>query len=868
MAIYPLVDESKTRVLVVDFDKADWGRAASTFRHTCEQARVPVAIERSRSGNGAHAWIFFSEAVEASAARQLGCALITRAMESDPALNFESYDRMFPNQDSTPTGGFGNAIALPFQGTARQNENTVFVDENYVPYPDQWAYLASIRRMTPDELSSVLRRIGSQSLGDLVTFDTEEAVSEEGAFKQPGLTEVSPKAEAEANVQTEMQLPWAPRTRLKLNQHDVPPHVVLVRSNLIYVKSEGFSAAALNKIKRLAAMSNPEFYRAQAMRQPVYGKPRILYFGESTNAWIGLPRGCEVSLCSLLRSCGATVQFDNRFCEGRAISVRFKGELRPNQSIAADKMIEHDTGILVAPTAFGKTVVAASMIARLHVTTLVLVPNSALLAQWRERLAEFLDIDEKLPDLLTPTGRKSKKKRSVIGQIGAGKRLSSGIIDVALVPALFEKGEVAGEKLVSSIVEQYGLVICDECHHVPAFSFEQVMRAVKAQRVYGLTATPKRADGLQGIAFMQCGPIRHRVKTGGADESRQLVRIMTPRFTKTRLDDVDQSNFVQIIEGLAADQSRNEFVVKDVAHSLEQGKHPLVLTRRIDHAETLANMIEKQGYPVMLLVGSDSQKEKRKKLEQLYGTDEIKPLCIVATGSYIGEGFDNDRLDTLFLAAPISWSGLVAQYVGRLHRIREGKSEVIVYDYVDAQVGMLDRMYRKRLKEYAAQGYSLRAWEGEEDNRGEFVAKDAFAARFEDDIAHATKRISIASSDVHRARIESVVKFIEAAMTRDVAVCVLLPDPAAVKPKRKASIVVATDTLRQIGAVVEYGSSCPNLTIIDSRTVWYGGIGALAFSKSDAQVLRFSSSDVAHELESAVWAQSRALTDAHKVPTK
>lgn len=841
VAGYPLVDDDKTHMLAVDFDKDDWRQSVGAFRRVCKREGVPVAIERSRSGNGAHAWMFFSEPIAASDARKLGCALLTRAMQIDPSVRFESYDRLFPSQDSTPTGGFGNAIALPFQGDARCDGNSLFVDASFQPYADQWRLLSSLKRMTQEDLMRPLRRFGKRILGDLADADASSA---------------GELLDAEASVRDGdgggAVLPWAPKARAKLGSEDMPAQVRIVRSNLLFVSKEGLSAAAVDRIRRVAAFGNPDFYRAQAMRQSVYGKERVLHFDEDAGDWIGLPRGCESSVVELLATCGAQPAFEEARCEGRPIKVEFKGALRPEQMPAVEALAACDIGVLVAPPAFGKTVVAANLIARRKVSTLILVEKVTLLEQWKERLEQFLEIDEELPEMLTPTGRKSRKKRSVIGQIGGGKRLPSGVVDIALVPALFEKGDLPGEKRVLDLVGSYGMVICDESHHVSAFSFEKVMRAVKARYVHGLTATPKRSDGLQAIAFMQCGPVRYQVVKGTAGEEKPLARVMVPRFTKTRLDGVDQENFTQLVDGLCADEARNALIVQDVAHVLDGGGTALVLTRRVEHAATLEKALAAQGCETMLLVGSDPQRIKREKLRMLGQFASGKPFAIVATGSYVGEGFDDDRLDALFLAGPVSWSGLVAQYVGRLHRRREGKDEVVVYDYVDVNVRMLDRMYRKRLKEYAAQGYELRPAGNEGDVRGEFVTPEAYLERFELDVTRAVKTLVIASSEVHKRRVELLAPCLEAAVERGVEVRATLPDPEAAKPKRAQVIADAASLLKQAGVQVSLREACPNLVVADSSIVWYGGIAPFAYPRADDQVLRFTSAEVARELEGLV----------------
>lgn len=834
IAGYPLIDESKTKVLVVDFDKADWKQSITAFWEVCDSKKIPLAVERSRSGNGAHAWIFFSELVEASEARKLGCALLTKAMQVNENLSFDSYDRLFPNQDSAPIDGFGNAIALPFQGYAMSSKNSVFVDKQFCPHPDQWLFLSSVKRLSSADLTSILRLLGKRYLGDLSTVSDSADVD----FAKKKFIPAKHK-------QGEMQTLWKVLPDKKLNKVDMPDCVKITQSSLLLIGKEGLPPQVVNKLKRLAAFSNPEFYRAQAMRRSVHLIPRILYFGEDVGNSLGLPRGCQQKVLEVLDSIGVQLGWEDARCVGHPIKVEFRGVLREEQLAASDEMLKHDAGVLVAHTSFGKTVVAAHLISQRKVSTLVLVSRAALLKQWQDRLMEFLDIDEQLPDLFTPSGRKSNKKRSIVGQIGGGCKLPSGFVDIAVLPSLFQKGEIAGEKHVADLVQNYGMIICDECHHAASVSFEKVLRSAKAKYVYGLTATPKRSDGLQPILFLQCGPVRY---FASKDKQATYSRVMVPRFTKTCLTEAKENDFVQILDELRVDDIRNDLIINDVARELDAGKTSLVLTRRVEHAVVLEKNLKARGYMTILLIGSDSSKLKQEKMAQLALFEKEKPFAIVATGSYIGEGFDDNRLDVLFLAAPVSWSGLLSQYIGRLHREREGKREVIVYDYVDMNICMLDRMYRKRLKEYAAQGYSLSLSESAEDVRGEFVASAAYAARYENDLDAASESILISASKVYRHRVEKMLPCLESVIARGVKVCVLLPVIKSEESREAHVVSSSARLLKEAGVTVVLREVCPNLTIVDKRLVWYGCVSAFSFPLADEQLLRFMGSDVACEL--------------------
>ena len=459
IGVYPLLPDDSCYFLAVDFDEADWHDDVCAFAQSCRELAVPVALEISRSGNGAHAWIFFERNVPAYEARLLGSAIISHACERTRQLTLGSYDRLFPNQDNMPKGGFGNLIALPLQKRARAHNGSVFVDETLTPYPDQWAFLASIQPMLVQDIGpTTLQATGGRHPLDV------SGVADDDELK-----------------------PWhrAPARTQKLTC-PLPESVNVTLANQIYFDKAELPQPLANKLIRLAAFQNPEFYKAQAMRLPVWNKPRIIGCAENFPKHIALPRGCLDDVRTLLHDNAIDlVLHDERF-EGEPIDVSFAGRLRPDQETALEGMLEHDTGILCAPTAFGKTVTAAALIARRGVNTLVLVHRMELLQQWKERLQAFLELD-----------------KATVGSIGGGKAKPTGLIDVAVMQSLSRKGEVSEQ------VKNYGQIIVDECHHLSAFLFEAILKSAGAKYVLGLTATPIRRDGQQPIIFMQCGPIRH-----------------------------------------------------------------------------------------------------------------------------------------------------------------------------------------------------------------------------------------------------------------------------------------------------------------------------------------------------------------------
>ncbi|MBU2602842.1 MAG: DEAD/DEAH box helicase [Actinobacteria bacterium] len=668
VGFYPLLPDETCRLLAVDFDNSGWEDDVRTFLSVCRQRGVPAALERSRSGRGGHVWIFFATPVPASAARALGSFLLTETMEERPQVGLSSYDRLFPSQDTLPQGGFGSLIALPLQRRAGERGNSLFVDDDLIPHPDQLAFLSCLPRMQkPDVLHLV-----------------EQAAASGGAL---GVRAVP--------VDETDDQPWlVPPSRRPTERPltgPLPERVNVVLANQIYIAKDGVPPALLNRFVRLAAFQNPEFFRAEAMRLPTFGKPRVIGCAEDFTQHIGVPRGCMGEVGELLDSLGIGLDVVDERNSGSPIEAAFRGALRPEQEAAARALGAHDTGVLAAGTAFGKTVVAAHLIAERGVNTLVLVHRQQLLDQWVARLSDFLNLDPKS-----------------IGRIGGGVRRPSGIIDVALLQSVGRSGAT------DDLVAGYGHLIVDECHHLPAVSFERIARQCRARYVLGLSATTSRRDGHHPIIFMQCGPIRYRVDDRNQAVRRPFEHRVVVRHTEFTLqsDSGDGStgsrpSIQPLYAALAADDQRNTLIVEDVIAAVAGGRSPIVLTERREHLEHLAAALEGRVTHVVVMRGGMGVRQRRAIAARLAAIPISEARVLVATGRYLGEGFDDARLDTLFLALPISWRGTLAQYAGRLHRLNDAKTEVLIYDYADLQVPMLARMHEKRLRGYRAMGYSL-----------------------------------------------------------------------------------------------------------------------------------------------------------------
>lgn len=661
---YAIRGDNTCAFLAADFDGAGWKEDVLAYRDAAREVGIEVAIERSRSGDGGHAWIFFSEPVSALMARRLGTLIVAKASSLHPAMALSSYDRFFPNQDALPAGGFGNLIALPLQAKPRELGNSVFLDEDFVPFPDQWVHLSELRRVRPDQLEEFVER---------TLMRGADTISE---------TEPLPRFE-------DRVLDLIPEA---VTKGCYTGTANLVRHAQIEIPTEGIPACLVAALKRLGTLANPIFFQKQRLRFGTYNIPRFIFCGEVHPDRIVLPRGVDQAVKALFRKAGGKVQMDDKRPQMDSRSFAFCGELGPAQKAAVDAMLEHDDGVLLAPPGSGKTVMGCAIIAARSVSTLILVHRKPLLEQWRSRLQEFLGLGK--------------------GEIGVlaqnSKILKSGIV-IGMVQTLVKSTSPA------AMLRPFSQVIIDECHHVPAASFEAVLKESPARYFLGLTATPSRKDGLQKILFLQCGPIRHKMES---DRASGIVKRLMIRDIDLALPHENKHMPIhQIWDLLVGHEARNQKIVTDVTEALASERKCAVLSDRKEHLATLEKLLielnPQAAGRIYRLDGAMGKKSRAAVFEAIeHNVSTGQGFVLLATSSLVGEGFDLPELDTLFLTLPISFKGRLVQYAGRLDRSCPGKSEVRIYDYVEPEHPLTTSMFRKRMTAYRSMGYEVYSDDG------------------------------------------------------------------------------------------------------------------------------------------------------------
>ena len=824
VAIYPMLENNLCQLLVFDFDNHakgaeqddyaniddGWKEEINALRRICKNLDVDAVVERSRSGRGAHLWIFFKEMVPARLARRFGFALLEKGAESVNLKSFKYYDRMIPTQDALPEGGLGNVIALPLQGMALKSGNSAFIDENWNAYEDQLNVLAGTRRLTRQGIEDYLS----------LWYST-------GSISEDNGTDA----------------PWDKNSEIEAGS--VKGVVRIVLADRIYIDSTGMSNKTKRQLRRMATFSNKQYFQNQAMDMPNYDESRFIYLGSDEGKYIVLPRGLREEILKKFDNAGISYKIEDKRTKGQELNISFRGELRESQIPAVETMLENETGILHAATAFGKTVVCCDMIARRGISTLILVDRADLMNQWIKRLEEFLDIDEELPEYQTKTGR-TRKRKSLIGNLQGAHDTLTGIVDVAMIRSLKKKDGFHPK------LKEYAQVYFDECHHAASDSAIEVLQEINAKYVYGVTATPKRGDGKEKINEFLLGPIRYRFTAKDRAEEQNINHLVYPRFTRTvkphHLSKTPYGN--DAYELIRNNDVRDEQIIRDVADCVQAGRTPVVLTKYVDHAKKLSERLKTYADRLILLTGANGTKARRAQVEELNKVDNSDSLILVGTGSLLGEGFDFPRLDTLFMATPVSGENVVEQYVGRLNRDYDGKENVIVYDYVDSHIPKFDKMYSARMKAYKKIGYELCVnMDGEKQKANAIYDIENYAETYLKDLEEANSAVVVSSPRLNNQKVDRIINMLGKRRELGVKVTIVTWHPDAYKYGKDDVRMELMERLRKAGFEIRLvEETCEHYAVIDNEIVWYGSVNLLSKEDAEDNLMRVCSKDIAAEL--------------------
>lgn len=718
IGIYPLLTDNTCYLLIIDFDEDNWfDDMLSVYKIALRYDIYPL-MERSSSGHGGHLWLFFETPVKALKARKLGSLLIQEAMEGNKNLKFDSFDRMFPNQDYLPQGGFGNLIALPLRHDAYLKGNSSFINDLQQVIDHPIEYLASLPKLQEQQLDRILNSFYKNDY----FFDQQ----------QMGLS-------LDTNTKYSKQMYGLENTMLCIEKKEL---------NLY----------TLSVLKRLGSMYNPEYFLKQKLKKPIYREttPRVLSYYEEDDRYLYLPRGQKYKLQEIFPE--AEIQLAAQVTNGQGIDIAFTGELRQNQQEAVNTLMQYDMGIMKAVPGFGKTVMALYMIAQRTVSTLVIVPNKEIQKQWKERIHEFLNI---------PPGK--SKRDSYIGIYNGSKKELRGHIDIAVAASL------ANLENIAVTLKEYGMIIVDECHHAASDTFTRVLRNVNAKYIYGFSATPKRKDGLEKVMHMFCGPIRYETSSFQIQNTYRFQQLLIPRMTTMRCLD-NNKTYTQYCSDIMNDQVRNYLIVKDVVKEFQNDGKIIILSERRQHLIILYEMLKHLHIHVYVLTGERKTKERNEIIAKVRNFNSKEKFILLATSKLLGEGFDLPALSTLFLVMPISDESRIEQYTGRIHRNVEGKDMVKVYDYVDAHIPMLEGMFHKRLKQYQKEGYFL-----QEQNQIVEVSQLMYEGQsykhvFLEDIKASSSEILIMNAHYELGKIKSYFDVLQEKAHQNVQLYVVLND--------------------------------------------------------------------------------------------
>lgn len=828
LGVYPLFPDGTCRFLVFDFDNHEKGAEKTDFANTsdewheevdalrliCERNGIAPLVERSRSGRGAHVWIFFKKPISASLARSFGFLLLDKGSSSINLKSFHYYDRMYPSQDAASS--IGNLIALPLQGQALKNGNSAFVDKNWNVYPDQWDILLKhTEKLSKEEIEKYMEKWQAE-------------LAEEKGMSVLSISGNRPK-------------PW--KKKEKFVKTDVVGKMHIVLGNGIYVDTLNLMPNLQNQVRSMAAFDNPIFYKNKRLGYSNYYHFSAVYMGKDKDGYICIPRGLRENLLDSCKEAGIEYEIVDHREKGRPIRVSFQGDLKMQQNLAAQHLLAFDYGILSAATAFGKTVVCSYLIAERKVNTLILLQSKDLLEQWIDELNKFLIIDEEPPIYRTKSGRE-KRRDSVIGILHGGKNTLTGIVDVAMVGSMYHKGTF------NDFINSYGMVLMDECHHCGSNTSIEVMQKVNARYVYGVTATPKRGDNLEKIIHMLLGPIRHSYTAKERAMEQGIGHYVYPRYTRVIDTNESKNNINGAYALISASTARNEMILEDTRTCVKEGRTPVILTRYKEQAKYLYDHLQEDADYVFVLYGDNSDKENSEVRRKLKELTKDQSLILVATGQKIGEGFDYPRLDTLMLAVPVSFAGRLEQYIGRLNRDYEGKKEVIVYDYVDSHIRIFDNMYAKRLRTYKRTGFQLKTnYIVTKQTANAIYDSGNYMDVFERDIVEAEKKIMISSPELTRDKTERLRYLVKPRQEAGITVTVITLEPQNISYGSSEFCQRLIEEMREGGIhVIVKDEVIEHFAVIDDELVWHGGMNLLGKEYAWDNLMRIKSVQIAAEL--------------------
>lgn len=824
LGIYPLLADGTCRFLVFDFDNHEKGAESTDFANTddevdalrliCERNGITPLVERSRSGRGAHVWIFFRKPIAASLARNFGFLLLDKGSSSINLKSFHYYDRMYPSQDVA--NSIGNLIALPLQGQALKNGNSAFVDKNWNAYPDQW-----------DILLNHTKKLSIEEIEKCMTKWQTELAEKAG----------TPVLLSERN----RPKPWKKKDGFV--KSDVVGNMHIVLGDGIYVDTLNLMPRLQNQVRSMAAFDNPVFYKNKRLGYSNYYNFSAVYMGKDTEGYICIPRGLYDNLITSCKEAGIEYEVTDHREKGRPIRVSFKGDLKIQQDLAAQRLLAFDNGILSAATAFGKTAVCSYLIAQRKVNTLILLHSKDLLEQWVEELNKFLNVNEEPPIYKTKSGRE-KRRNSAIGILHGGRNTLTGLIDVAMVGSIYSKGKF------NELINSYGMVLMDECHHCGSHTSVKVMKKVNARYVYGVSATPKRGDELEKIIYMLIGPVRHSYTAKERAAQQGIGHYVYPRYTRVVDTEESKGDINGAYSLISSNVARNEMILDDTRKCVKEGRTPVILTKYKEQAKYLYDNLRKDADYVFLLYGDNSDKENLDVRRSLKEVPVNKSLILVATGQKIGEGFDYPRLDTLMLAAPVSFSGRLEQYIGRLNRDYTGKEEVMVYDYIDSHIRILDNMYAKRLRTYKRTGFQVIT--------NNILKKQAvnsiydsgnYMDIFERDVVEAGKKIIVSSPGLTQDKVARFIYLVKPRQEAGVSVTVITTEPENISYGSPEFHQGLLKEMEESGIyVIVRDEVAKHFAVIDDELVWHGGMNLLGREDAWDNLMRIRSFQVASEL--------------------